>query len=78
MKAAAYARVSTGKQDLEVQLEEIRQFAARKGWTLVATYSDVASGAREDRIDFRRLLADAARENWRSSSSSGLIERPAP
>jgi DNA invertase Pin-like site-specific DNA recombinase len=61
VRAAAYARVSTGKQDLEVQLEEIRQFAARKGWTLVATYSDVASGAREDRIDFRRLFADAAR-----------------
>ncbi len=61
MKAAAYARASTGKQDLEVQLEEIRQFAARKGWTLVATYADVASGAREDRIDFRRLLADAAK-----------------
>jgi len=61
VKAAAYARASTGKQDLEVQLEEIRQFAARKGWTLVATYADVASGAREDRIDFRRLLADAAK-----------------
>ena len=61
MKAAAYARVSTGRQDLEVQLEEIRQFVARKGWTLVATYADVASGSREDRIDFRRLLADAAK-----------------
>ncbi len=61
MKAAAYARASTGKQDLEVQLEEIRQFAARKGWTLVATYADVASGSREDRIDFRRLLGDAAK-----------------
>src|SRR5216684_3891046 len=61
MKAAVYARVSTGKQDLDVQLEEIRQYATRKGWTLVATYSDVASGAREDRTDFRRLLADTAR-----------------
>jgi DNA invertase Pin-like site-specific DNA recombinase len=61
VKTAAYARVSTGRQDLEVQLEEIRQFAARKGWTLVATYADVASGSREDRIDFRRLLADAAK-----------------
>ena len=37
MKAAAYARVSTGKQELDIQLEEIRQFAARKSWTLVAT-----------------------------------------
>ncbi len=61
MKAAAYARISTGKQDLDVQLEEIRQFAGRKSWTLVATYSDVASGAREDRTDFRRLLAAAAK-----------------
>lgn len=61
MKAAAYARASTGRQDLDVQLEEIRQYATRKGWTLVATYSDVASGAREDRADFQRLLADAAR-----------------
>ncbi len=51
-KAAAYARISTGKQDLDLQLEEIRQFAARKGWILVPTYSDVASGAREDRTDF--------------------------
>ena len=61
MKAVAYARVSTGRQDLEVQLEEIRQFATRKGWALVASYSDVASGAQEDRADFRRLLADAAK-----------------
>ncbi len=61
MKAAVYARVSTGKQDLDLQLEEVRQYATRKGWTLVATYSDVASGAREDRTDFRRLVADATR-----------------
>ena len=60
MKAAAYARVGTGKQDLEIQLEEIRQFVARKGWTLVATYADVASGARHDRTQFRHLQADAA------------------
>ena len=65
MKAAAYARVSTDRRDLDLQLEEIRQFAARKGWTLVATYSDVASGAREDRADFLRLLADAAKGKLR-------------
>src|SRR6266852_3542260 len=64
MKAAVYARVSTGKQDLDLHLEEVRQYATRKGWTLVATYSDVASGAREDRADFRRLLADAARRKF--------------
>jgi resolvase-like protein len=46
MNAAADARVSTDKQDLEVQLQEIRQFVDRRGWTLVATHSDVASGFR--------------------------------
>jgi DNA invertase Pin-like site-specific DNA recombinase len=61
MKAAAYVRVSTGKQDLDVQQQELREFAARKGWELVATYSDVASGAKEDRLNFRQLLADATR-----------------
>jgi len=40
-----YARVSTDTQDLDLQTEESREFAARKGWTLVATYSDVASEA---------------------------------
>jgi DNA invertase Pin-like site-specific DNA recombinase len=60
----SYTRVSTDKQDLEVQLQEIRQFVAQRGWTLVATYSDVASGAREDRSDFRRVLADAARRKF--------------
>jgi len=30
MKAAADARVSTSKQDLDVQIDEIRQFAAHK------------------------------------------------
>lgn len=64
MKVAAYARVSTDRQDLEVQLAEIRQYAAVRGWELVATYTDVASGAREDRAEFRRLLADAARRRF--------------
>jgi DNA invertase Pin-like site-specific DNA recombinase len=64
VNAAAYARVSTDKQDLEVQLQEIQQFVDRRGWKLVATYSDVASGAREDRVDFRRLTVDAARRKF--------------
>jgi DNA invertase Pin-like site-specific DNA recombinase len=61
MNVAAYARVSTGTQDLEVQFDEIRQFAERRGWTVVTTDADVASGAREDRVGLRRLLAAAAR-----------------
>jgi DNA invertase Pin-like site-specific DNA recombinase len=64
MDVGGYIRVSTDKQDLGVQLDEIRQFVARRGWILTATYSDVASGAREDRLDSRRLLADASRRKF--------------
>jgi DNA invertase Pin-like site-specific DNA recombinase len=71
MRAAAYVRVSTGKQDLEVQLQELREFVARKGWQLAATYSDVASGAKEDRPEFRRLLADATRGRF----SAVIVQR---
>src|SRR5260370_16394778 len=63
-RAAAYLRVSTDKQDLEVQLTEIRQHAVRRGWELVETYSDIASGARDDRVGFRRLLADATKRKF--------------
>ena len=63
-RAAAYLRVSTDKQDLEVQLTEIRQHAVRRGWELVETYSDIASGARDDRLGFRRLLADATKRKF--------------
>jgi Resolvase, N terminal domain len=44
-----------------VQLGEIREFAGRQGYGVVEAYGDIASGAREDRAEFRRLLADAAR-----------------
>src|SRR5258707_13924388 len=64
MNAAAYTRVSTSQQDLGVQLDEIKEFLVRRGWKLVATYSDVASGAKEDRTDFRRLMADAAKRKF--------------
>jgi len=63
-RAAAYLRVSTDKQDLEVQLTEIRQHAVRRGWELVETYSDIASGARDDRVGFRQLLADATKRKF--------------
>src|SRR5262249_27322013 len=64
VRIAVYARVSTDRQDLEIQLAEIRQWAARQGMEVAATYSDVASGARGDRAEFRRLLADAARRKF--------------
>ena len=64
MNVAAYARVSTEHQELDVQFAEIRQYVTLRGWTLVATYAEVASGAKGTRPEFRRLLADAARRKF--------------
>lgn len=65
MRTAAYARYSSDAQreaSLEDQLRNIRAFCERQGWPEPAVYSDAAiSGARNDRPNYRRLLADAHR-----------------
>jgi len=50
MKAVLYARVSTtDKQDPEMQLAELREYASRRGWELGGTFVDRTSGSRESR-----------------------------
>ena len=61
MKAALYARVSTTQhgQDVELQLQELRNVAQQRGWTCTV-YSDVGiSGAKRDRPALDRLMRDA-------------------
>ena len=72
MKAAAYARSITDTHAVERQMEEIRRFIARRGWTLVATYSDLTSGTRNNRAGFRQLLAAAARGDFDAVIVQGL------
>jgi DNA invertase Pin-like site-specific DNA recombinase len=59
MKAAIYARVSTsnGEQNPETQLDELRTWAQRLGYDVVAEYVDRVSGAKG--ADERPALADA-------------------
>ena len=49
MRAALYARVSTVDkgQDPEVQLDDLREYAARRGFEVVGEFVDFASGAKE-------------------------------
>jgi len=68
-RAALYARVSTrnGHQDPEVQLQALREVAARAGWLIVETYIDHGiSGAkgRDKRPAFDRLLKDTTRRKF--------------
>ncbi len=50
MRAAIYARVSTGSQTTENQIKALRELADRNGWEVVATYTDDGiSGAASSR-----------------------------
>lgn len=56
--AALYARVSTsdGRQDPEMQLQELREYCQRRGFDIVAEYVDHMSGSRDDRPEFLKLM----------------------
>ena len=40
-----YARVSTDKQENGNQLDQLREFAAKQGWEIVAEYVDTVTGS---------------------------------
>lgn len=59
-RIAIYTRVSTHDQNPEMQLAEIREYAARRGWVVAAEYSDVGvSGSKESRPELNRMIRDA-------------------
>jgi DNA invertase Pin-like site-specific DNA recombinase len=59
-RVGLYARVSTVVgQNPEMQLQELREYAARRRWQVVEEYVDRSSGAKESRPALNRLMADA-------------------
>jgi DNA invertase Pin-like site-specific DNA recombinase len=70
-RAALYARVSTRataagdeRQDPEVQLSKLRQFAAARGYRIVAEYQDRASGADPRREQLEAMMQAAFRREF--------------
>ena len=62
MRAALYARVSThDQQTLAMQRDALHEFATRRGWTIIATVEEIASGAK-DRRPKRHALLTAAKQ----------------
>jgi DNA invertase Pin-like site-specific DNA recombinase len=57
-RAAIYARVSTDdrRQDPETQLRQLREYARVRELEVVEEFIDYATGTREDRSHYRRLL----------------------
>jgi len=63
MRVAIYARVSTTNgQDPQMQINELREYCARRGWEVADEYVDAGvSGAQERRPQLDRLVADCRR-----------------
>jgi DNA invertase Pin-like site-specific DNA recombinase len=60
-RIAIYARVSTlNGQNPEMQLAEIREYVARRGWEVAGEYVDIGiSGSKESRPELNRMMKDA-------------------
>jgi DNA invertase Pin-like site-specific DNA recombinase len=60
-RVALYSRVSTTHgQDPELQLRELREYAASRGWTIIREYTDLGiSGSKDSRPALNQLMADA-------------------
>jgi len=64
-RLVVYARVSTSDQTCQNQLNELRQYAATRGWTIAQEFIDNGvSGAKESRPDFDALMKDARRRRF--------------
>jgi DNA invertase Pin-like site-specific DNA recombinase len=67
IRVAIYARVSTANngQSPEMQLRELREYCARRNWTVAREYVDVGiSGTKDSRPELNRLMADAHRRRF--------------
>jgi putative DNA-invertase from lambdoid prophage Rac len=59
-RAGLYARVSTnGQQTVPLQIRALREYAARRGWTIAVQVKEVGSGASQRQL--REKLLEAAR-----------------
>src|SRR5213080_164365 len=62
LQVALYARVSSAdqKEDLERQMQRLKDYAASKGYHVTKTVSELASGLNESRPKFLKLLTDTS------------------
>ena len=60
-RVAIYTRVSTAEQSAERQERDLKSFAERSGFEIIATFTETASGARNDRQQ-RAKVMQLARE----------------
>lgn len=59
MKVAIYVRVSTGKQEVENQLIQLRNYSDKSGYEIFKEYVDVISGKETSKPAYDRMFQDA-------------------
>ena len=59
MNVRIYCRASTEGQHADRALISLREFAQSKNWQIAEEYIENASGAKLDRVELMRLLAEA-------------------
>jgi DNA invertase Pin-like site-specific DNA recombinase len=65
MQIGIYARVSTGKQENANQLDQLREFARKQGWEIIAEYIDTVTGSGKlKRPQFDRMMLDASQKKF--------------
>ena len=64
-RVVAYVRVSRSDQNPQLQEDEVREHAVRRGWELTIIYKDQGvSGSRDRRPDLDRMMTDARRRRF--------------
>jgi DNA invertase Pin-like site-specific DNA recombinase len=63
-RCALYVRVSTNRQEVENQLTQLREFAARQDWRVCREYIDHETGGTSNRAEFQQMFKDAARHKF--------------
>lgn len=64
MKVAIYGRVSTLKQDYDLQNKTLRDHVKRQKWSLYGAYFDKYTGTTDDRPRLNKLLKDAKHKKF--------------
>lgn len=59
IRCAIYIRCSTAEQNSEMQLCELDEFVALKGWSISKVYEDKATGTNMNRLRFQEMMKDA-------------------
>jgi DNA invertase Pin-like site-specific DNA recombinase len=65
LRIAIYARVSTDKQDNGNQLDQLREFACKQGWAIVAEHVDTVTGSgKKNRPQFDAMMLAASQRKF--------------